>query len=137
MKSLVYYCFFFFQAEDGIRDYKVTGVQTCALPISRHTAADGSILERLVRVHAILRLLHRDGVLHAIFRIQPESRRGLEAGAERNKNVLCDVARLHANGLGTGPIDFHIERGVIKGLLNVDIHRTGNATELVREFFSY
>src|SRR6266446_9454957 len=27
------YCFFFFQAEDGIRDYKVTGVQTCALPI--------------------------------------------------------------------------------------------------------
>src|SRR5688500_19143110 len=35
----MYYCiiliiFFFFQAEDGIRDYKVTGVQTCALPIS-------------------------------------------------------------------------------------------------------
>src|SRR5256885_7388762 len=27
--------FFFFQAEDGIRDYKVTGVQTCALPISQ------------------------------------------------------------------------------------------------------
>src|SRR5256885_4629946 len=27
------WCFFFFQAEDGIRDYKVTGVQTCALPI--------------------------------------------------------------------------------------------------------
>src|SRR3712207_7816855 len=28
-------CFFFFQAEDGIRDIGVTGVQTCALPISR------------------------------------------------------------------------------------------------------
>src|SRR5256885_9829405 len=27
------YTIFFFQAEDGIRDYKVTGVQTCALPI--------------------------------------------------------------------------------------------------------
>src|SRR5690348_17981015 len=26
-------CFFFFQAEDGIRDGRVTGVQTCALPI--------------------------------------------------------------------------------------------------------
>src|SRR5690625_6421637 len=26
-------CFFFFQAEDGIRDGHVTGVQTCALPI--------------------------------------------------------------------------------------------------------
>src|SRR2546430_10149921 len=32
-----WYCFlfFFFQAEDGIRDLTVTGVQTCALPISR------------------------------------------------------------------------------------------------------
>src|SRR5256885_4707743 len=30
--------FFFFQAEDGIRDYKVTGVQTCALPISTSTS---------------------------------------------------------------------------------------------------
>src|SRR5256885_7625082 len=30
---VVVLCFFFFQAEDGIRDYKVTGVQTCALPI--------------------------------------------------------------------------------------------------------
>src|SRR6266536_4724436 len=27
------HCFFFFQAEDGIRDPLVTGVQTCALPI--------------------------------------------------------------------------------------------------------
>src|SRR5438093_9914214 len=27
-------CIFFFQAEDGIRDWSVTGVQTCALPIS-------------------------------------------------------------------------------------------------------
>src|SRR2546426_9499283 len=32
--------FFFFQAEDGIRDYKVTGVQTCALPILVRTAVD-------------------------------------------------------------------------------------------------
>src|SRR5437588_7401378 len=29
-----FYFFFFFQAEDGIRDHCVTGVQTCALPIS-------------------------------------------------------------------------------------------------------
>src|SRR6266446_8699800 len=32
--------FFFFQAEDGIRDYKVTGVQTCALPILCRASAD-------------------------------------------------------------------------------------------------
>src|SRR5207245_4185016 len=33
----------FFQAEDGIRDATVTGVQTCALPISRAALADGRI----------------------------------------------------------------------------------------------
>src|SRR5690625_5307201 len=32
------YILFFFQAEDGIRDGHVTGVQTCALPISFHIA---------------------------------------------------------------------------------------------------
>src|SRR5437764_11411315 len=31
--------FFFFQAEDGIRDTSVTGVQTCALPISNKAFA--------------------------------------------------------------------------------------------------
>src|SRR5258706_8743250 len=31
---LEFFFFFFFQAEDGIRDWSVTGVQTCALPIS-------------------------------------------------------------------------------------------------------
>src|SRR5687767_15453983 len=31
---LFFFIFFFFQAEDGIRDKLVTGVQTCALPIS-------------------------------------------------------------------------------------------------------
>src|SRR2546426_7223225 len=39
--------FFFFQAEDGIRDYKVTGVQTCALPISE----DKQILRRMIEAH--------------------------------------------------------------------------------------
>src|SRR6266576_4640035 len=33
-----YIIFFLFQAEDGIRDLYVTGVQTCALPISRAPA---------------------------------------------------------------------------------------------------
>src|SRR5690606_39738889 len=36
---------FFFQAEDGIRDFHVTGVQTCALPIS---------LPRLLLLHLVL-----------------------------------------------------------------------------------
>src|SRR5256886_3418470 len=33
LKLTIYGFFFFFQAEDGIRDLTVTGVQTCALPI--------------------------------------------------------------------------------------------------------
>src|SRR5580692_4942708 len=35
--------FFFFQAEDGIRDLTVTGVQTCALPLPWHAALRKSI----------------------------------------------------------------------------------------------
>src|SRR5256885_13266786 len=48
--------FFFFQAEDGIRDYKVTGVQTCALPIflwrqglHRHAGHPGTAVAELPR----------------------------------------------------------------------------------------
>src|SRR2546430_10527306 len=42
----VVFFFFFFQAEDGIRDLTVTGVQTCALPISFRS---GSLSENAVR----------------------------------------------------------------------------------------
>src|SRR5437867_49255 len=45
MLSYDNYSFFFFQAEDGIRDRTVTGVQTCALPIFwvlRHGTDEGS-----------------------------------------------------------------------------------------------
>ena len=38
-----FFCFFFFQAEDGIRDVAVTGVQTCALPISSTAAFRTSV----------------------------------------------------------------------------------------------
>src|SRR5207244_6868267 len=53
-----YFVFFFFQAEDGIRDDLVTGVQTCALPIlasalqfrdrnlASFSSADKVVLER-------------------------------------------------------------------------------------------
>src|SRR5579883_1946649 len=35
-----FFFFFFFQSEDGIRDFHVTGVQTCALPICRDVIPD-------------------------------------------------------------------------------------------------
>src|SRR3989449_1529402 len=44
-----FFFFFFFQAEDGIRDVAVTGVQTCALPISiRHLAMTGTVTESMI-----------------------------------------------------------------------------------------
>src|SRR2546429_1745847 len=41
------YMFFFFQAEDGIRDVAVTGVQTCALPILSAAPATACRMARL------------------------------------------------------------------------------------------
>src|SRR5690606_40475151 len=52
--------FFFFQAEDGIRDFHVTGVQTCALPISSNGNGeyiDGSNTDQAVE--AVVELLDR------------------------------------------------------------------------------
>src|SRR5262249_59704490 len=39
--------FFFCQAEDGIRYWSVTGVQTCALPISAFAANSGDLLSEI------------------------------------------------------------------------------------------
>src|SRR5437588_8551897 len=51
--------FFFFQAEDGIRDHCVTGVQTCALPICGKMAfSTDSALQHLQRAHKLNRLAH-------------------------------------------------------------------------------
>src|SRR5690606_41162993 len=40
---LLIFLFFFFQAEDGIRDFHVTGVQTCALPIWSESHRDDEV----------------------------------------------------------------------------------------------
>src|SRR5690606_41174037 len=76
------FCVFFFEAEDGIRDFLVTGVQTCALPISEgvqrgdgaalfrrqeqkgvveaRAAACGYLLAVFVRSHGVRARLRRD-----------------------------------------------------------------------------
>src|SRR5256885_8601035 len=45
---MVFCFFFFFQAEDGIRDYKVTGVQTCALPICSNSNRAAGLTRQLL-----------------------------------------------------------------------------------------
>src|SRR2546421_9348798 len=63
---LILYIFFFFQAEDGIRDLIVTGVQTCALPISIGHVAQPELGFRVVgkdeRLDAYARLIVRVGL---------------------------------------------------------------------------
>src|SRR5207249_6526151 len=51
------FLFFFFQAEDGIRDRNVTGVQTCALPIYTTTKPINVFIALSSRVPLWLRLL--------------------------------------------------------------------------------
>src|SRR2546426_6671877 len=59
--------FFFFQAEDGIRDYKVTGVQTCALPISmrRSIALPLELVQRAIDLRIATRLDDHELGVHA------------------------------------------------------------------------
>src|SRR5690348_9423697 len=58
---------FFFQAEDGLRDGRVTGVQTCALPIYRarsHGSAEG-LIGHVRRIHGFVRGTGEDGTPYA------------------------------------------------------------------------
>src|SRR5262249_59480659 len=54
------YVYFFFEAEDGIRDWSVTGVQTCALPIFGGRGAQLAALFRSAGLHD-----HRMALRHA------------------------------------------------------------------------
>src|SRR5207249_5656817 len=73
------YCVFFFQAEDGIRDRNVTGVQTCALPIFFET-----------RIRRNIKLAECPSFGQSIFTYAPKC-----AGAEDHmslaKEVLADT----------------------------------------------
>src|SRR5690606_41123277 len=67
---LIVSSFFFFQAEDGIRDFHVTGVQTCALPIYH-------------RRHRRLPRLDRARQRRGLVRRQQEGARGIGGGGSR------------------------------------------------------
>src|SRR5688572_31751598 len=73
-------CFFFFQAEDGIRDLTVTGVQTCALPILMAGVAE--VFRGLDVGGGCRRLGNRRG---------GGGRRGLGLGAERSEEHTSEL----------------------------------------------
>src|SRR2546430_8303372 len=77
----VVWFFFFFQAEDGIRDLTVTGVQTCALPICGFFLTLRRACDRW-RNWALTWQLFRL-VTWSIRRVSPERRCGESAGSKR------------------------------------------------------
>src|SRR5256886_6233610 len=97
--------FFFFQAEDGIRDLTVTGVQTCALPISLQRQrqrgpggheGDKRAIERPLAVHRVERFGLGGRELH-------EARGAdLEAGALEMGEDLAGLAGAHGVWLDDG-----------------------------------
>src|SRR2546422_9535217 len=95
MVSVVLFCFFF-QAEDGIRDVAVTGVQTCALPIYRPQPRIAGVLlgERLDRDAQDLFLGARLAA-QACPRIRGDPRfvlRGRAAELDRDRLALAALA---------------------------------------------
>src|SRR5574340_1337786 len=97
--------FFFFQAEDGIRDLLVTGVQTCALPISREPGTGSDI-------HAFETLLDAFvGIALARFQLEnavaddgeAEMSRLDGAGMDRPDHDFVHAVTFHTNeGIGIG-----------------------------------
>src|SRR5690606_39295466 len=78
--------FFFFQAEDGIRDFHVTGVQTCALPIS---SARVSRLESAVRYRSMARSGRPSARSQSATTARWESRPDIRRSEERRVGKEC------------------------------------------------
>src|SRR5690606_40116675 len=86
--------FFFFQAEDGIRDFHVTGVQTCALPIfyrKLQREEFDAVLQMLAEGYSTRR--GRSGVLLHLDRIngRARARRGARLMALTNGGAIPDM----------------------------------------------
>src|SRR2546422_8448340 len=81
--SFIFVFFFFFQAEDGIRDVAVTGVQTCALPIS----------------------LPRSGRHHLLEVIMPASTPRLQSPCPLPRRAFLSAAAAAAGGLALACVD--------------------------------
>src|SRR2546427_7602251 len=94
---LTFFCFFFFffQAEDGIRDLTVTGVQTCALPISLPSTASAwvwkpaSVLRWPTLTSMVERICSRSRVYSACSRPDRKSTRLNSSHSQISYAVFC------------------------------------------------
>src|SRR5205823_10415678 len=96
---------FFFQAEDGIRDKLVTGVQTCALPIYRRVAVAYRQVERLTS----------DGSQHNLaLRVRGERVTGIAGRAAHERMAFPTASNVPEVSLEIGRASCR-ERGEISG----------------------
>jgi len=123
-------CVFFFQAEDGIRDHCVTGVQTCALPISmvrllsklaQHADQNGESVRRRIEAdrslrEAVGRLMSEwtlDDPNPEAYRAVLESVSRAVPGAAPSVDVTaCEPERLIQMGLEIGALGAQVLRAV-------------------------
>src|SRR5688572_9329066 len=103
MSSL--FSFFFFQAEDGIRDLTVTGVQTCALPI--YVAVQN--VARLLMIVAVRR------------RAQSRQQVCTQNIAGHLSSIVCVWTQLRELRVG--------DADVLVDLVNIDVVETGKLVE--------
>src|SRR5438105_8419377 len=95
MNIIIVVGIFFFQAEDGIRGPLVTGVQTCALPISMKP---GLVVVRLGREHLregiqrLARLAEADARAPRL--VSVEARPGTSASEDRNRSSRSEERRV-------------------------------------------
>src|SRR5690606_35223032 len=123
-----FFFYFFFQAEDGIRDFHVTGVQTCALPISG---------ERRRPDHGRRGLPRRGYQLHGPLRPWPDlhahesgTLRAPETAADGTAQRLGLRHQVQRNGSGFGTkftVSIEAAEGVSTGISAADRARTVQA----------
>src|SRR5690606_40773325 len=97
-------CYFFFQAEDGIRDFHVTGVQTCALPISDRKVFTGANIQKILfivilhqEITSFCQVIDVKKLTHGSARTRSEERRvGKEGRSARSAYTRRKEDRLHA-----------------------------------------
>src|SRR2546427_6048235 len=90
LSYLCFLFFFFFQAEDGIRDLTVTGVQTCALPIS--TDFSDRVLAALAETPTVCEHVHlpaQSGSSRVLKRIDRKSTRLNSSHSQISYAVFC------------------------------------------------
>src|SRR6266702_8154358 len=97
--------FFFFQAEDGLRDGHVTGVQTCALPISALFTLDRGMVGQ-----------RQGGAIHVVLELQFSFKQKSDGLVVRADEVV--VGQAGTSFENRKPVESRVERDNLQRLLD-------------------